>query len=177
MKEQKHKALAIPVSFTGDRPIFLTVRDRRFKDWLFVSGGCRRKEVTCPMRCALRELEEETRGVINIKSGLYNSFTFETGDEEFDIIYHVFIFFIKVDSHEQQNLIKQFNDEKAKVEIRKRDKLPVKRTYDENDFMSFDTLESFNRKKKWDLITDKVLNNPDFYTALNSLNKKSFNIR
>jgi hypothetical protein len=166
------------------------VRDRRFKEWLFISGGCRKREVSNPIRCALRELEEETRGVVNIKSGIYTSFIFETTErshEELEedrrngvnitIVYHVFIFFIKIGTFEQQDIIRKFNREKALVEIRKKDKLPIKRTYDENDFMSFDTLETFNRKNRWDLIVSNVINNPDFYTALNSLNRKSFNIR
>ena len=42
---KKYKAIAIPVTFIGDKPRFLTVRDRRFKDWIFVTGGCRRKEI------------------------------------------------------------------------------------------------------------------------------------
>ena len=189
-KEERHKVLAIPVTFTDDKPRFLTVRDRRFKEWLFISGGCRKREVLNPIRCALRELEEETRGVVNVKSGLYTSYMFETTErspEELEedkkegvqvtIVYHVFIFFMKISSHEQQDIVRKFNYEKAKVEIRKREKLPIKRTYDENDFMSFDTLDIFNRKNRWDLIVNKVINNPDFYSALNSLNRKSFNIR
>jgi hypothetical protein len=189
-KEERHKVLAIPVTFTEDKPKFLTVRDRRFKEWLFISGGCRKREVLNPIRCALRELEEETRGVVNVKSGLYTSYTFETTDrspEELEedrkegvhvtIVYHVFIFFMKISAHEQQDIVRKFNYEKAKVELRKKDKLPIKRTYDENDFMSFDTLDIFNRKNRWDLIVNKVINNPDFYSALNSLNRKSFNIR
>jgi len=189
-KEERHKVLAIPVTFTEDKPRFLTVRDRRFKEWLFISGGCRKREVLNPIRCALRELEEETRGVVNVKSGLYTSYMFETTErspEELEedkkegvqvtIVYHVFIFFMKISAHEQQDIVRKFNYEKAKVEIRKRDKLPIKRTYDENDFMSFDTLDIFNRKNRWDLIVNKVINNPDFYSALNSLNRKSFNIR
>jgi hypothetical protein len=189
-KEERHKVLAIPVTFTEDKPRFLTVRDRRFKEWLFISGGCRKREVLNPIRCALRELEEETRGVVNVKSGLYTSYMFETTDrspEELEedrkegvqvtIVYHVFIFFMRISAHEQQDIVRKFNYEKAKVELRKRDKLPIKRTYDENDFMSFDTLDIFNRKNRWDLIVNKVINNPDFYSALNSLNRKSFNIR
>jgi hypothetical protein len=189
-KEERHKVLAIPVTFTEDKPKFLTVRDRRFKEWLFISGGCRKREVLNPIRCALRELEEETRGVVNVKSGLYTSYIFETTErspEELEedrkegvhvtIVYHVFIFFMKISAHEQQDIVRKFNYEKAKVEIRKREKLPIKRTYDENDFMSFDTLDVFNRKNRWDLIVNKVINNPDFYSALNSLNRKSFNIR
>ena len=189
-KEERHKVLAIPVTFTEDKPKFLTVRDRRFKEWLFISGGCRKREVLNPIRCALRELEEETRGVVNVKSGLYTSYVFETTErspEELEedkkegvqvtIVYHVFIFFMKISAHEQQDIVRKFNYEKAKVEIRKREKLPIKRTYDENDFMSFDTLDIFNRKNRWDHIVNKVINNPDFYSALNSLNRKSFNIR
>jgi NUDIX domain len=177
--EERHKVLAIPVTFTDDTPKFLTVRDRRFKDWLFISGGCRKREVGNPIRCALRELEEETRGTMNIKSGTYSTFTFESPGETPDVtlVYHVFIFFIKINSHEQQKIIREFNNEKAIVELQKIKKLPIKRTYDENDYMSFDTLDAFNKKKRWDLIVDHVIKNPDFYTAINSPNKQSFNIR
>jgi 8-oxo-dGTP pyrophosphatase MutT (NUDIX family) len=179
MKRERHKVLAIPVTFTGDKPKFLTVRDRRFQDWLFISGGCKKREIDNPIHCALRELEEETRGTMNIKSGTYTSYMFETPDEtsEFTLVYHVFIFFIKINTTEQHELIRKFNKEKANVELRKLDRLPIKRIYDENDFMSFDTLEAFNKKKRWDLIVTHVINNPDFYTALNSLNKKTFNVR
>ena len=64
---KKYKAIAIPVSFVDGKPRFLTVRDWRFKEWIFVTGGCRRREIYNPIRCALRELEEETRGVISLK--------------------------------------------------------------------------------------------------------------
>ena len=50
---KKYKAIAVPVTFIGDKPRFLTVRDRRFKDWIFVTGGCRRREIPNPIRCAL----------------------------------------------------------------------------------------------------------------------------
>jgi hypothetical protein len=189
-KEEKHKAIAIPVSFIDEKPKFLTVRDRRFKEWIFVTGGCRKREIYNPLRCALRELEEETRGTLNLKSGLFTSFIFETMErspEELEadrmagvqvtLVYHVFIFFVKINQTEQIQLVKKFNDEKARMEIRKRDKLPIKRTYDENDYMTFDTLETFSHKHRWPMIVNKVINNPDFYTALNCLNKKPFNIR
>jgi 8-oxo-dGTP pyrophosphatase MutT (NUDIX family) len=73
---KKYKAIAIPVSFADDKPRFLTVRDYRFKDWIFVTGGCRRREIINPLRCALRELEEETRGVVSLKNGEYTEFKF-----------------------------------------------------------------------------------------------------
>jgi 8-oxo-dGTP pyrophosphatase MutT (NUDIX family) len=49
---------------------FLIVHDRRYREWTFVTGGCRRREVYNPLRCALRELEEETRGLIKLKKGV-----------------------------------------------------------------------------------------------------------
>lgn len=189
-KEERHKAIAIPVTFVEDKPKFLTVRDRRFKEWIFVTGGCRKREIFNPIRCALRELDEETRGVVNLKSGNYTHFVFETTErtpEELDadkkagiqvtLVYNVYIFFVKINQAEQSRMIKAFNEEKAKMDARKKEKLPIKRTFDENDFMAFDTLESFSKKHRWPMIVEKIINNPDFYVALNSLNKKSFNIR
>ena len=73
---KKYKAIAVPVTFIGDKPRFLTVRYRRFKDWIFVTGGCRRREIPNPIRCALRELEEETRGVVSLKKCEYTEFKF-----------------------------------------------------------------------------------------------------
>ena len=189
-KEELHKAIAIPVTFMDEKPKFLTVRDSRTKDWIFVTGGCRKREVISPIHCALRELEEETRGVVKLKNGIFTNYTFETTErspEDLDadrragihmtLVYHVFIFFVKINTVEQNQMIQKFNEEKAKLEIRKKAKLSYRRTYDENDYMSFDTLDNYKKKKRWDLIVNKVINNEDFYSALNSLNRKTFNIR
>ena len=77
----------------------------------------------------------------------------------------------------QLALIKRFNEEKAKTEIRKREHLPVKRCYDENDFMSFDTLDEFNNRVQWPFIVDNVLKNNKFISALTTSNKNTFFIR
>ena len=175
---KKYKAIAIPVTFTGDKPKFLTVRDRRFKDWIFVTGGCRRREIVNPIRCALRELEEETRGVISLKKGQYSDFKFVVKESPgVDLEYNVFIFFVDYTPQQQSDLIKKFNDEKQKTNLKKIQKQPYKRTYDENDFMNFETLTEFNTKKQWDRIVKNVLNNPEFYACINSLNRKTFSIK
>jgi 8-oxo-dGTP pyrophosphatase MutT (NUDIX family) len=133
---KKYKAIAIPVMFTGSKPKFLTVRDRRFKDWIFVTGGCRRKEIPNPIRCALRELDEETRGVVNLKKGEYTDFKFVVKESlGVDLEYNVFIFFVNYTQQEQNDLVKKFNDEKQKTNLKKIQKLPIKRTHDENDFI------------------------------------------
>jgi|TARA_B100001996_G_scaffold373493_1_gene351040 8-oxo-dGTP pyrophosphatase MutT (NUDIX family) len=175
---KKYKAIAIPVTFTGDKPKFLTVRDRRFKDWIFVTGGCRRREIVNPIRCALRELEEETRGVISLKKGQYSDFKFVVKESPgVDLEYNVFIFFVDYTPQQQSDLIRKFNDEKQKTNLKKIQKQPYKRTYDENDFMNFETLTEFNTKKQWDRIVKNVLNNPEFYACITSLNRKTFSIK
>jgi|TARA_B100001778_G_scaffold175836_1_gene144695 hypothetical protein len=175
---KKYKAIAVPVTFTGDKPKFLTVRDRRFKDWIFVTGGCRRREIVNPIRCALRELEEETRGVISLKKGQYSDFKFVVKESPgVDLEYNVFIFFVDYTPQQQTELVKKFNDEKQKTNLKKIQKQPYKRTYDENDFMNFETLTEFNTKKQWDRIVKNVLNNPEFYACITSLNRKTFSIK
>ena len=175
---KKHKAIAIPVSFNGDKPKFLTVRDKRFKDWIFVTGGCRRREITNPIRCALRELEEETRGVVNLKSGEYTHYVFTVKESPtVDLVYNVFIFFIDYTKNDQQNIVKRFYEEKHKTNLKKLNKQPIKKTHDENDYLCFETLEEFNTRKRWDLIVNNVLKNPEFYSCMTSLNRKTFSIK
>lgn len=172
---KKHKAIAIPVTFSGETPRFLTVRDKRFKEWIFVTGGCRRREICSPLRTALRELEEETRGVVSLKRGEYTSFTFTVNESaHVELEYTVFIFFVNYSRAEQIELVEKFENEKNKM----RNKIiQMKRTYDENDYMSFDTLSEFNRRNRWDRIVHNVVKNPEFYACVTSLNRKTFAIK
>lgn len=189
-KEERHKAIAIPVSFVDGKPRFLTARDRRFKEWIFVTGGCRKREIFNPIKCALRELYEETRGVINLKKGQYSTFKFysknRTPEElekdkkegvEITSVYHVFIIDFNIPKNVQQTIIRRFNLEKLKTDERRKKRLPIKRTFDENDFISFDTLEEFNRRRQWSFIVNNVLKNPEFQFSLTSPNRQTFNLR
>lgn len=186
-KQEKHKAIAIPVSFSDDKSCrFLTVRDRRYGEWTFVTGGCRKGEVVNPLRCALRELEEETRGTVNLKKGFYSYFNFVysppqlPGDQRKpeDITYHVYIFEYNIPFYEQGRLVRRFNVAKEKLEKLKELKLPIKLVYDENDVMSFETLSEFKSKGNqiWSLIRDNVLDNPNFYKALGTTERQFFNV-
>src|SRR5210317_1211905 len=175
---KKYKAIAVPVSFADGKPRFLTVRDWRFKDWIFVTGGCRRREIFNPIRCALRELEEETRGVVSLKRGEYTDFKFTVKESPtVDLEYNVFVFYVNYTKPEQLELVKKFNDEKQKTIAKKIQKQPIKRTHDENDFMSFDTLQEFRVKKQWERIMKNILENPEFYACVTSLDRKSFAIK
>jgi hypothetical protein len=188
MVEERYKAIAIPVSLADGHPRFLTVRDRRFKDWIFVAGGCRKREIQNPLKCALRELEEETRGVISLKEGEYTTFSFRTHnrtDEELRddrmrgvkvmSVYHVFIFFVNMNEGERRRTIDMFNNEKAKMDMLKERRLPIKRTHDENDMMLWSTLDEFKRQKQWDVIKYNILNNPTFIQKLHD-SRSNFNV-
>jgi hypothetical protein len=176
--EEIHKTITIPVSYADGKPKFLTARDRQFKEWIFITGGCRKSEVLNPLRCALRELYEETRGIVNIRKGSYVCYTFSK--EMFSntvTTYHVYIIDFNVSVAEQLNIVKKFNELRREMEIIKMKNLPFRRTWDENDALSFDTLDEFTKRpNKWKLITDNVLQNQNFYTALNSPEYKNFNL-
>ena len=93
------------------------------------------------------------------------------------LVYNVYIFFVDYKRPEQQSLIKKSHDEKTRTTLKKINKEPIKKTYDENDFMSFDTSEEFNVRKRWDLIIRNVIQNPEFYSCVTSLNRKTFGIK
>ena len=175
---KKHKAIAVLVSFEGDQPRFLTVRDFRFKDWIFVTGGCRRREISNPIRCALRELEEETRGVVSLKNGGYTDFNFIVKESPtVDLEYNVFVFYVDFSRAEQHNQVRRFYEEKAKYVLKKLHNQPIRKTHDENDYMSWDTLPEFNARKRWNLIIDNVIKNPSFYQCVQSQDRKKFSIK
>jgi 8-oxo-dGTP pyrophosphatase MutT (NUDIX family) len=97
----------------------------RYHEWTFVTGGCRRREVFNPLRCAVRELEEETRGTINLKRGSYAYFKFITNTPEprdiedgVDVInyYHVYVFDLPMTVPEHKHIVKRFDEEKEKME-------------------------------------------------------------
>ena len=186
-KEERTKAIAIPLiqGSDGKPPRFLTVKDRRYQEWTFVTGGCRKKEITNPLYCALRELEEETRGAVNLKTGTFRYFNFNhllpgnpsSNIAPMELTYHVYLIDFNINKYEQIRLINKFNDAKYKLEYMKRRNFPIKMVYDENDVMNFETLNEFSSKEKvWDLIRKNILNNPEFYKILNTEKRQNFNI-
>ena len=190
LHEVRHKAIIIPVikSETGTK--FLTVRDSRHKEWIFVTGGCKKSEVDNPLKCGLRELEEETRGVINIRSGEFSEFQFEsnyrspeeTKKDRFEgiivtLVYHVYLINVIITAEQQTRMIHDFHSNRERMEINKKEGIRIKKAYDENDDISFDTLEDFNKKDRWDLIIANIIKNPLFYELMNSSKTQNFNIR
>jgi 8-oxo-dGTP pyrophosphatase MutT (NUDIX family) len=181
---ERHKAIAIPMSTVNDQRHFLIVHDRRYREWTFVTGGCRRREIYNPLRCAVRELEEETRGMINLKRGSYAYFKFVTDTPEprdiedgVDVInhYHVYVFDLPMTALEHKHIVKRFTEEKEKMEGAQ---VPFRKNWDENDDCRFETLDTIEKHSNlWPMIRKHVISNPEFHAALTSIHRTPFNLK
>jgi ADP-ribose pyrophosphatase YjhB (NUDIX family) len=164
-----HKAIAIPVIDTGEGVSkFLIVHDKRYREWTFVTGGCRTREIYNPLKCALRELEEETRGVVNLKRGVYHYFRFDAQFEPLEqSLYHVYVFHISMHPSEMQRIETRFGEEKLKMDT---NQVCFRKNYDENDNLKFLKLDEIKEcSTLWKFISENILENKEFYDALDQV--------
>ena len=172
MRIVRHKAITVLVSFAGDEPLFLMVRDKKHQDWTFVTGGCRRREIENPIVCALRELNEETKNVIQLRRGNYTNYSFTTNleDQEGTFIYHVYIIEVDMSLSDQQSHISKYQQQQL---------CPThmdKKCFYETDGLLWLTLGQMKNIKIWTIIRIHVLDNPDFIALLTSSNQRKLNI-
>lgn len=173
-----HKAIAIPVIDTGQgEKKMLVVHDKRHHEWTFVTGGCKHIEIFNPIKCAVRELEEETRGLLVLRRGYYKYFRFlHPGAVPTDnSVYHVYIFHVGTLSNEHlATLEERFAIEKEKMDT---NKVVFKKNYDENDSMKFLNLDEILKcSTLWKFIHEKVILNKHFVSSLVPINTKHFNL-
>ena len=165
-----HKAIAIPVVMQhGKPPRYCLVRDRRFRDWTFVTGGCRKREIENPIRCALRELCEETRGAIRLFEGQYMSYSFNIKLDDSPELhtYNVFIFLVDFNSVQKECIVSSFDDHKRKTEERKRQGMSIRLVQDENDILTWTSLDNIlTNFKLWEVAD--VVANSDIIKRINS---------
>jgi hypothetical protein len=77
-------------------------------------------------------------------------------------------------SIEHRHIVRRFDEEKEKMETRQ---MAFRKNYDENDFCEFDTLEGISgRSNLWSMIRQKVIQNPEFHSALRAT-KQPFHLR
>jgi len=149
------KAIAIPVYYQDKGPpMFCVVRDRRFKDWTFITGGCRKREVPNPIRCALRELSEETRGIIKLFDGKYVTYSFNILVEGEYHTYNVFVFPVQMNREHLKRTVQDFDEHKRKTDDRRRAGLSIRLVQDENDFMEWVSLADFRKKTLWHVASE-----------------------
>lgn len=167
-----YKAVAIPVNFYNGKFFFLTVRDSRYKEWTFITGGCRKREIINPIRCALRELSEESRGAMRLYDGLYTTFENHITVNDEPCVYSAYIFLLNYSPRQMQNVIEQFYVHKEKNDLRKRQGLSVRISQDENDMITWESLDNFKTKKLWSVANE--IAHSDILNNIESIQWKKF---
>lgn len=145
----ERKILAIPyILQTNRKTKFLVVQDRATQDWTFISGTCEPNEP--PTKCVLRELHEETKGLISLK-------IIPKRSRRFRVIHdgkRVDVFFIPLrlsnDCHDKDEEMRKLSQQFQDIEC----DIPE---YEENLQLRFETLAVFLRKKNvWNFIRDVI---------------------
>ena len=130
----------------GKKPRFLVVKDAEEGDWTFISGTCEHGETY--QKCAIREIYEETKGLISMKSLPKRTKRFQTIDQD----KRVDVMFIPL----------RLTGEAMKIMVAE---FPNRETYErpeleENTDMRFETMGQFLRRKNvWDFVRDLCNNN------------------
>lgn len=145
----ERKVLAIPyIRQRGRKTKFLVVQDRTTNDWTFISGTCETNEP--PVKCVLRELFEETKGLISLGK-------LPKRVKRFRIVHErkrIDVFFIPLRlSHDEEmrRISQEFHDIESDIP-----------EFQENIQLRFETLAVFLRKKNvWSFIRD-VIDTHDF---------------
>lgn len=173
----RRKVIVIPFAISSTQDLcVLTVKDRKSKEWTFITGGCKIRETDA--QAARRELREETRNLfdLDICQCPHHSFRIktsfrETREEAYDkarnesVITIYTVFFVEVG-----NLLTNTEEfRKAFRNIRN-----MKGVYNENADISFDTLYSFLHKNHvWRFIRDHVLTSIQFKATVSNILKRN----
>lgn len=139
----KRKILAIPyIRRKGRATRFLVAQDAATFEWTFVSGTCEKGER--PDRCVLREMKEETKGLITLRKipSYTKRFRLHLHDKRVD----VFFIPLRLSNRKVAEIPRIFQN----VDV---SHLP--KTYSENVQIRFESLPQFQRRKNiWSYIWD-----------------------
>lgn len=127
----------------GRKPRFLVAKDAESRDWTFVSGTCEPRETAD--KCAVRELWEETRGLVSIVRLPKRTKRFQTVYEN----NRVTVMFVPLRLSEEQmaTIVSEFpeTDSNGREEM------------DENTALRFETLAQFSRRKNvWSFVKELI---------------------
>lgn len=154
----KRKVLVVPyVPASATRKTrFLVAQDRATGDWTFISGTCEAYEA--PIRCALRELYEETKGLMRLTQLPRNTrhFRFHEDDKRVD----VYFIPLAYSPSRMAHVVRAFD--------RRRGEFP--REFFENAKIRFETIAQFCRHKNVWCFIRRVIQLPQFRHVLNSAN-------
>ena len=173
----KHKVMVVPfITDTHGRVRFLVVKEGRYNEWSFVCGNCKKNEVSNPLKTALRELREESRDTMVLASPLKYIFKYTSmviKEEELGgqgghepILFHIFVF--NVQGIRPAGVIKNYYS---------RYKQRYKRNninYNETIGIAFMTITDLTRKKIWQFVMAKLINNQNFWEDVAFLRNENY---
>lgn len=123
------------------KPRFLVVKDAEEGDWTFISGTCEEREPAD--KCAIREIREETRGLVSLRKLPARTRRFHTFYNES----RVEVMFIPLRLTEE--MMGMIASEFPRIETHGRPEL------EENTELRFETLGQFMRRKNiWGFVRD-----------------------
>lgn len=170
----RRKVIIVPYVRSDERLTLLTVKDRKSKEWTFITGGCKMRETD--VEAARRELKEETRSLfdIDIEAQPHYFFRFKTtfretkewlGDKAKNerVVTLYTVFFVDVTSVANTINLRIFRQSFRNTKN-------MKGVYNENADVNFETLDSFSHKAHvWRFIRDHVLQSSQFKTMYKQL--------
>lgn len=167
----RRKVIVVPFARDGEDDVkFMVVKDRKNKEWTFVTGGCKARETD--VQAAQRELLEETRGVLDLvfDPSIASSFRFKTtyrdakeladdGARNEQVVTTYTVFAVDITGIDLEGAKRSFRSTKA-----------TQRSWNENTDMNFETLDSFSNKAHvWKFIREHVLKSQQFQMHVHRL--------
>lgn len=123
----------------GKKPRFLVVKDARDREWTFISGTCEPGEPYD--KCAVREVHEETRGLVSLQKLPKLTRRFQTTYKNNTV--HVLFIPLRLTEEEMRQMSADF----PKMETYGRPEL------EENTALRFETMGQFMRRRHvWEFV-------------------------
>ncbi len=169
---RRSKILAIPyVKGDDGKPLFLAVKDKKFDEWTFVSGTCKKKSMEHPMTCAIRELKEETKECVDIDlhtwphaymslGTTWNEPSSSPTKNQMDVYttYHIYVLDITEYARSPSSIIHGFFDSKM-----------TGKQFNENTDIGFFSIDDLRHMKLWKFISRIILDNEAFQNIISRL--------
>lgn len=170
----RSKVLVVPYVRNSTGPegsLFLLVKDRKFDEWTFISGTCKKRNMEHPLACATRELREETKDAIDIdlttwpyRHVAFNTSYYEPSPQQLrnntDIstTYHVYFLDISTYPRSPSQIVEEFTQVKK-----------IGKQYNENIDIGFFLLKDLHTVKLWKFISHIVLTNVTLKSIIDAL--------
>ena len=149
------KVLVVPyVRLAKRKTRLLVVRDAEYDEWTFISGTCEFRESV--EKCAIRELYEETKGLVQLRRLPYRTNVYRTHDPVLRARVDVMFVPLRLTEEALLRLPQEFRDGEG-VD-------GMEHEMQENVELRFETLAQFRRRKRVWAFVKQVMDEDNFHT-------------